>query len=513
MNVSTLWEKAVKMNPDKAAIIYPPENRKYSFREVDRRAARAANVLVCLGLKKGDRVGIYARNHPEWWTTYLGILKAGGIMVPINFMLKGMEIQHIAANSELRFLFSEQDLMGYINEIRSSLPNLEKIVLLKGADEGAVSLDDLAGNASDLFETVDCKPDDTASIIYTSGTTGTPKGAMLTHGNLTWAISNLASKPLRLDSTDTWIQVVPLAHVSGQMWGMSALCSGATLIRLDRFDVNNYCRVVKEYKVTSSDGVVTIVQSLLNYPEAPKHLGSLRRVADGGAPMPPDAFKEFESRFGIKIVDFYGLTETSLLAVYLPMDVPRRRGACGFAAPDTEIKIFDENDNELSPGEVGEVVVKGPQVMKGYWMNPEATAEALRGGWFHTGDLGKLDTDGYLYIVDRKKDIILMSGWSIFPREVEDVIRTHPDVLEAAVIAVPHKLKGEIPIAVVSLKSGSQLTDAELISFCKERLAVYKYPRAVEFVEEFPRVGGGWKILKRDLQAKLGPKYLHIDDK
>lgn len=511
MNVVAILEETVRRFPDKTAMIYAPTDEHISFCELDARASRFAHGLVSLGVSKGDRVGIYATNRPEWWTAYLGILKAGATVVPMNFLLKSKEIQHIAAHSQLSTLVTESHLRPEIDVVLTTLSDLRTIVYLDEpagpAGDAVVAPARFAGCPA-AFPAVDCDGDDTASIIYTSGTTGVPKGAMLTHANLGWSVTKIARASLELESSDTWVQVVPLAHVSGQMWGMSVLVSGGTLVRMDKFEVKEYCRVVQHYRATASDGVVTIVLNLLAYPEADGYVGTLKRIADGGAPMPPDAFEAFERRFKAKIVDFYGLTESTLLAVHLQMNAPRRRGSCGYAAPETSIRILDDDGNEMPTGTEGEIALRGPQIMKGYWRNPEATQQVLRDGWFRTGDIGKVDADGYLYIVDRKKDIILMSGWSIFPREVEDVLVSHPQVLEAAVVAIPDAARGEIPIAVIVPKAGERIDPQELIQFCRARMAVYKSPRFIEFTESLPKAGGGWKILKRDLREIYARKYV-----
>jgi long-chain acyl-CoA synthetase len=359
---------------------------------------------------------------------------------------------------------------------------------------------ELLGAASPQPELADVADDDTAVILYTSGTTGKPKGAELTHANLRVNAQTKVETLIEIDERDVILGALPLFHSFGQTAAMNAgILAGACLTLLPRFDPTKALEIIERDGVTIFLGVPTMYSAMLSVPaEQRADTSSLRTCVSGGASLPVEVLRAFEGQFGTQILEGYGLSETSPVASFNHPDRERKPGSIGTPIRDVQMRAVDEHDQDVPQGEVGEIVIKGPNVMKGYWQRPEATAEAMRGGWFHTGDLAKVDEDGYFFIVDRKKDLIIRGGYNVYPREVEEVLYEHPAVAEAAVIALPHAELGEEVGAAVGLKAGAQATPDELQDFVKERVAAYKYPRRVWLVDELPK-GPTGKILKREI--------------
>jgi long-chain acyl-CoA synthetase len=343
---------------------------------------------------------------------------------------------------------------------------------------------------------------DTAVILYTSGTTGKPKGAELTHANLAINAQVVAETLIRVGPGDVVVGALPLFHSFGQTAAMNAaLCSGAQLSLLARFEPGKALEVIEGEGATVFLGVPTMYAALLNLPERDRYdTSSLRTCVSGGQSLPVEVLRGFEQAFGCKILEGYGLSETSPVACQNRPDRQRKPGSIGIPIEGVEMKIVDDAGEELAPGEVGEIVIRGHNIMKGYWRNPEATAEAMRGGWFHSGDLGRIDEDGYFYIVDRKKDLIIRGGYNVYPREIEEVLYEHPAVREAAVIGIPHPELGEEVGAAVALKADAHATEADLRDFVKGQVAAYKYPRQIWLVDELPK-GPTGKVLKREIKA------------
>jgi long-chain acyl-CoA synthetase len=342
--------------------------------------------------------------------------------------------------------------------------------------------------------------DDTAVILYTSGTTGKPKGAELTHANLHGNAKTKLETLIQLTQDDVILGALPLFHSFGQTAAMNAgMMGGACLTLLPRFDGRRALEIMERDGVSVFLGVPTMYFAMLAVPQGERpDTSSLRVCISGGASLPVEVLRAFDGQFGVQILEGYGLSETSPVASFNHPDRERKPGSIGTPIRDVQMKVFDPDDNELPAGEVGEIVIRGPNVMKGYWQRPEATAETMRGGWFHSGDLARMDEDGYFFIVDRKKDLIIRGGYNVYPREVEEVLYEHPAVAEAAVVAVPSAALGEEVGAAVALKAGAEATPEELQAFVKERVAAYKYPRHVWLVPELPK-GPTGKILKREI--------------
>jgi long-chain acyl-CoA synthetase len=464
-----------------------------TYRALDEASARVAGLLHERGLEPGDRVGLMMPNVAEVPVVYYGVLRAGGVVVPMNPLLKGREVAYYLSDSGARLLFAWH---AFAEQARAGAEQAEaEIIVVDG-----VGFPDLLATATPDFTVADTSDEDTAVILYTSGTTGHPKGAELTHGNL---ISN--TEVSRVDIVqagpdDVIFGGLPLFHVFGQTVALNvAVASGACLTLLPRFDPAHALRIIAGHRVTVFEGVPTMYVALLHQPDrADYDTSSLRTCISGGAALPVEVLRGFDAAFGVPVLEGYGLSETSPVASFNLPGRERKPGSIGTPIRDVQMRVVDGEDNEAPLGEVGEIVILGPNVMKGYWQRPEATAEAIRGGWFHTGDLAKVDSDGYFYIVDRKKDLIIRGGYNVYPREIEEVIYEHPAVAEAAVIGLPHSSLGEEVAAAVALKPGAVVTAEELRDYVKSQVAAYKYPRHVWFVDALPK-GPTGKIQKRDI--------------
>jgi long-chain acyl-CoA synthetase len=448
-------------------------------------------------------------NISEFVVAYFGILKTGAVVVPINVLYKAREIEFLLEDSEAVGLIACTEFLTEALEAFRNVETCQHLILVdypakaaKIADPGVVSFDELVRIGSADFETVATSPDDTAAIGYTSGTTGKPKGAELSHFNLFYQCRMLpmltTETPLE---SDVRMAVLPLFHSFGQSCVMNTVIAlGSTLTLMPRFEPAKAMEIIQRDKVTHFAAVPTMYVTMLHHPDREKYdLSSLRMCGSGGAPIAVDTLDTWRDEYGYQIREGYGLTETSPTATWSQDPVEPRVGSCGKAIWGCQIKIVDDNGNTLPPGKEGEVLIRGVNIMKGYYKQPEATAQVIKNGWFYTGDIGKLDEDGYLYIVSRKKDMILRGGFNIYPREIEELLYEHPAVAEAAVVGVKHEDLGEEVKAVVYLKPGTTATEEELQLYCKERIAAFKYPRIVEIRSTPLPKGPSAKILKREL--------------
>ncbi len=465
-----------------------------TYAELDERSARLATLLATRGVKRGDRVGVMLPNVPEFPIAYYSVLRAGAVVVPMNVLLKRREIAFYLSDSGAELLLAWH---GFAAEAAA------------GAEEAGVELIEIepAAFAGLLAEHEPTTPlaatdaEETAVILYTSGTTGKPKGAELTHLNLHRNADACARTMCEIASGDVVLGSLPLFHSFGQTVSMNAsLMAGATLTLVPKFDPAVALETMQRDQVTHFYGVPTMYGALLHHPGREEYdTSALRTCITGGASMPVEVLRGFEQAFDAIVLEGYGLSETSPVACSNHPDRERRPGSIGTPLEGVEMRVVDEDDGPVAQGEVGEIVIRGHNIMKGYWQRPEATAEAMRGGWFHSGDMARIDADGYFHIVDRKKDLIIRGGYNVFPREVEEVLYEHPKIREAAVVGIPHAELGEEVGAAVVLHEGEELSAGEVSAYVKERLAAYKYPRQVWFVEDLPK-GPTGKILKREIE-------------
>ncbi|MGE0066174.1 MAG: long-chain fatty acid--CoA ligase [Solirubrobacterales bacterium] len=464
-----------------------------SYAQLDERSARLASLLTAKGVRPGDRVGIMLPNVPEFPIAYYGALRAGAVVVPMNVLLKRREIAFYLSDSGAELLLAWH---GFAAEARAGAEEAgAELVEVEPA-----SFDQLLAAHEPTMPLTETEAEDTAVILYTSGTTGKPKGAELTHSNLHRNADVTSRTMCAIGSGDVVFGGLPLFHSFGQTVSMNAsLMIGATLTLVPKFDPALALETIQRDKVTHFYGVPTMYGALLHHPERESYdTSTLRTCITGGASMPVEVLRGFEDAFGAIVLEGYGLSETSPVACSNHPDRERKPGSIGTPLEGVEIRLVDEDDNEVAAGEVGEVAIRGHNIMKGYWNRPEATAEAMRGGWFHSGDMARTDEDGYFYIVDRKKDLIIRGGYNVFPREVEEVLYEHPKIREAAVVGVPHEQLGEEVGAAVVLHDGEELSAEEVSAYVKENLAAYKYPRVVWFLDELPK-GPTGKILKREI--------------
>lgn len=493
-NLASPLVRTAREMPDRPALKI--NGQDISYQQLHAMAAKLAGTLRANGIEPGDRVALILPNVPAFPVAFFATLLAGGVVVPMNPLLKSGEIDFFFSNSGAKIAFVWPD---FVAEATKGAQNSgTKIVQCGplGPDEGALE------GGEPIGEPTEREGDDTAIILYTSGTTGRPKGAELTHDNVSLNAMRCAEVIQELNENDVIMGCLPLFHVFGLVVGLNAAVRvGASLALIPRFDPAAAIKVIGDEKVTVMQGVPTMYAAILNHPDGDSlDATSLRTCASGGSAMPLEVMKAFEEKFGCSILEGYGLSETSPVASFNLPGRERKPGTIGLAIPGCEMRVIDTEGAEVEHGEVGEIAIRGDNVMKGYWANPEATAEAIPDGWFRTGDMATEDDEGYFTIVDRKKDMILRGGMNVYPREVEEVIYQHPDVLEVAVVAVPDDLLGEQVGAGVVLRAGSTATTDDVIAFTKERIAAYKYPRTVWLLDELPK-GPTGKILRREVKA------------
>ena len=493
LNLGVILRESASARPDHIAIRL--NGRALSYVEVDREARGIATALLERGMVPGQTVAVLIPNVPEFTTVYFGILYAGCTVVPINVLLAAPEITYHLEDSDAQLLIAHP---FFAESVRVGAA-AAGVSVVWSSGEGDDTLEAMAAHSplADLHPTL---PTDTAVILYTSGTTGKPKGAELTHSNLFLNCSVVVPRLLPVTSDVVMIAALPLFHSFGQTSVQNASISvGGTITMLPRFTPEDALQIMERDRVTVFAGVPTMYFALLYHEsERDYDLSALKHCMSGGAPMPVEIMKAFEKKYPVKILEGYGLSETSPIASFNTIDHPRQPGSIGYPVWGTEMRIVDDEDRPLPDGERGEICIRGHHIMKGYLKRPDATKEALRGGWFHSGDIGTRSPEGYFTVVDRKKDMILRGGFNVYPREVEEVLYTHEAIAEVAVIGIPDPEKGEEIKAVIALAPGAELSAEDVIAFCKERLAAYKYPRIVEFMDTLPK-GSTGKILKREL--------------
>ena len=491
LNLAILLETSARAYPEREAVVMT--GARLTYAQVNAAANRVAHMLSERGVGRGDRVAITCPNLPYFPVVYYGVLKTGATIVPLNILLTDREIAYHLEDSAAKayFCFEGSDALPTGKAGRAAfdqVPGCAHFFLMSGAfpDPGLPS----------GFDTVQTLETDTAVILYTSGTTGRPKGAELSHSNM---VQNalLAIRMFGGTADDVHLVTLPLFHSFGQTVQLNAgFSAGSTLVLLSRFEPAMAAAMMEKEGVTFFAGVPTMYWGLLS---TDADLSRLRMAVSGGSAMPTEVLRKFEERFGVPVLEGYGLSETSPIATFNLLDRPRRPGSIGLPVWGVEIKLVGADGTECGTGEQGEICVRGHNVMKGYLGRPEATAEAIdASGWFHTGDIGTRDADGYYYVVDRLKDMIIRGGFNVYPRELEEVLLTHPEVSLAAVVGVPHESHGEEVKAFVIRTPGATVTEAELVAWCKQNMAAYKYPRIVEFRDSFPMTASG-KILKREL--------------
>jgi long-chain acyl-CoA synthetase len=492
VNIASNLIGSAEAHPDKTAVRLDDAALSYSLLEGSTR--HVAGLLAEHGVQRGDRVAIMLPNLPHFAVLYYGILRAGAVVVPMNPLLKEREVAYYLSDSGAKLIFVWETFAAEA-KAGADEAGAETIVV----DEAGFI--NLVGSAPAVDVLVDCAPDDTAVILYTSGTTGQPKGAELTHANLDRNIAVCVDDIIGMSPDDVVFGGLPLFHVFGQTCGLNAaIKAGVCITLLPRFEPGKVLEILVRDQVTVFAGVPTMYVALVNYPDRGMFdLSKLRLCVSGGAAMPVEVMNAFEKEFGCVVLEGYGLSETSPVASF---NYPNRRkaGSIGTPVAGVDFRIVDDQDQDVPDGEPGEIAIRGHNVMKGYWNKPEETAKAIRNGWFHTGDVGIRDADGFYFIVDRKKDMIIRGGYNVYPREIEEVLYEHPAVAEAAVIGVPHPEFGEEIAAVLALKPGESATAEELRLYVKGRVAAYKYPRTVHIVAELPK-GPTGKILKREIRV------------
>jgi long-chain acyl-CoA synthetase len=499
-NLAVILRESARRAPGKTAVIQG--ETRLSYAQLDELSDRVAANLAAAGLAPGDRVGLQLPNIPWFVVAYFGILKAGGVVVPMNVLLKAPEIAFQLEDSGARALITYGGILDESAKAAESagLAALYVVGETSAAPATVTAFEALLSGDAPGPQLAERSPADPAVIIYTSGTTGTPKGAVLAHISL-YMNADIPGRLFEFSVDDTVLVALPLFHVFGLSSVMNTcVLLGGTMTLVPRFEPRAVLEIMARDRVTVFMGVPTMFIALLQA-DSDDDLAALRVAVSGGAPIPAEVIDSFESRFGVPILEGYGLSESSSAATFNISVTERKVYSAGKPIWGTSVQIWDDDSRPLPPGagHVGEIVLRGANIMIGYHDNPEATAKAFAGGWFHTGDLGYLDSDGFLFIVDRIKDLIIRGGYNVYPREVEEVLYAHPAVAEAAVIGVPDPRLGEEVRAIVAVKPGQSVTEAELIEFVKERAAAYKYPRTIEFRDSLPKNATG-KILKKELR-------------
>ncbi|HEX9937191.1 MAG TPA: long-chain fatty acid--CoA ligase [Longimicrobium sp.] len=496
MNVAQNLERSARLFADLPAIEF--EGRTISYAELEAMAGRAAHGLQVLGVEHGDRVGLFLPNVPAFAVAYLAAQKLGAVAVSLNALLKTGELRHLLADSGAAVVLTTAALLPELAPLRGELPSLRELVVCEGDAPGERTLADLCAGGNDTFRAREMERDDPAAILYTSGTTGKQKGAVLTHGNV---VSNYHATCHCVGSRpgDRHALFLPLFHCFGQNFILNAaLSSGGTVLLHRRFDPETTPGLLRDQGMTHLYAVPTIYIYLLNAGLRPDDLPELRYCFSAAATMPVEVARRWQQTFGLAVHEGYGLTETSPFAAY-NHEYVHRPGSIGTPIENVEMKVVDADDREVADGEWGEICIRGPNVMPGYFNRPAESAEALRGGWFHSGDVGYRDADGFYYLVDRVKDMINCAGFKVWPREVEEVLYAHPAVKECAVVGLADEAKGETVAAFVVPQGGASLTADQVEAFCRERMASYKVPRRIELVDAIPKSPTG-KILKRVLR-------------
>jgi long-chain acyl-CoA synthetase len=486
-NLAELLTRAAEQHGDRIALKLDDQELNYAF--LNEGASRIAGLLKAKGIEPGDRVAIMLPNVPYFPVVYYGILRAGGVVVPMNVLLKGREVDFYVSDSGAKVVFvwhgfADACVDAPAEVIKVTPGEFEQLVI--GADSAP--------------ENVERAGDDTAVILYTSGTTGTPKGAELSHDNLRTNCEVTAQTLAELTPDDVILGALPLFHSFGQTCGLNAAVSGgACLSMIPRFDPVKALEIIQRDRVTVFEGVPTMYHAILNVPDYESYdVSSLRLCISGGSAMPVEVMRGFEKAFDCKVLEGYGLSETSPVASFNHPDRDRKPGSIGTPIQGVEMRVVDDDGDEVAQGGVGEIAIRGHNVMKGYWNRADATADVLDGdGWFRTGDMATVDEDGYFFIVDRKKDMIIRGGYNVYPREIEEVLYEHPAVSEAAVVGVPDDAMGEEVGAAVVLRSEAGADDIR--AFVRDRVAAYKYPRVIWFLDELPK-GPTGKILKREIK-------------
>ena len=516
MNIASLIEQSCKENADKFCVV--DGDHRLTYRDMEERANRLARALVEMGVEPGDRVGIFLTNCFQYIEMFYAITKIGAIFVSLNFRLREKETTYILNNAEAKILIMGERYVNLMQSIQPDLSFITDYIVIGQAPPGMKRYEEvLASHSPEPYPVASIPDDATFTIIYTSGTTGLPKGAMLTHANLVSAFEDAAAtvpeEQTAMPSGTTLVNV-PMYHIAGVLAPLGAI-RGENIVILSRFDPGVFLETIEREKVVSTYVVPTMLRAILDHPDFSKRdLSSLQNILYGAAPMPIKLIRRALKVLPANYTNTFGLTEGfGTISSLTPEDhrlegddeeikkKMRRLSGVGKAIPGYELRVVDARGRDVRVGEVGEVLARGKRIMKGYWNNPEATKEAIRDGWLHTGDLVSMDEDGYLYLGGRTKDMINRAGENIYPIEIEETLHSHPKVVESAVIGVPDEYWGEIVKAVIVLKPGERATPEEIIEFCRGRLASYKKPSIVEFVEELPKNALG-KVLKSVLRGE-----------
>ena len=490
-NLADLLSRSAAERPDRVAIKL--DDTELSYAALDAAAARTAGFLRAKGVQPGDRVGIMLPNVAYFPICYYGVLRAGAVVVPMTGLLKEREVAFHLGDSGAKVLLAWHQ---FADAAHAGAEQTDAECVLVEPDEFEALLE----RCQPALEVAERLPDDTAVILYTSGTTGTPKGAELTHENVLRNVEVTVGL-IGLEERSVTLGALPFFHAFGQTCALNATISvGGCLTLIPRFDGGKALEVLERDRVTVFEGVPTMYAAMLHHPEAAERdVSALEVCVSGGAALPVEIMRAFEQKFGCQILEGYGLSETSPVASFNRRDRERKPGSIGLPVDGVEMRVIDDDAHEVPQGDIGEVAIRGHNVMKGYWQLEEATAEAIDAdGWFKTGDIARVDEDGYFFIVDRKKDLVIRGGYNVYPREIEEVFYEHPDVREVAVIGIPHDELGEEVAAAIALKAGADSTPGELRDFVKQRVAAYKYPRHVWLVDDLPK-GPTGKILKREI--------------
>jgi len=500
LNLASIIDRAALNFAEKTAVVQ--DKNHYTYARLKSATESVASYLRGLGVRRGDRVAVYMPNRPEWVAAYYGIIRLGAVAVCVSSAYKQKEVTHLLNDSLVSQVITCEELLPQVPE-RDAVPSVADVVVWEN-DHVLASIFDINSTEHKPFSPVDCDLNDECAILFTGGTTGIPKGAMLTHCSILYSAQNVCYHE-RAVPGDVALCFLPLNHVFGGVHIMNSTFYGCgTLVLHKSFDMDRLLSSVHNEKITRFYSVPTVFIRLLNSADSRKYLKSVNYCFSAATSMASEIVRQWQEKFNLTIHEAYGMTETSSLVTFNHL-YRHKIGSVGTPAGIVEVKILDEENNEVPSGETGEIVIRGPNIMKGYFNKAEETGKVLRNGWLHSGDIGRIDEDGYLYIVDRIKDLIISGGLNVYPTEVEEILYTHTAVEECAVVGMPHTEYGEAVSAFVKKKQGTECSEEDLIAYCKKHIASYKSPKTILFVEELPKSPAG-KILKREIRKSFSEK-------